>query len=159
MIKRLLMIDEMNNSLRNGIVCFKVEEDNVISHFFFTRNRELISYLNNDFSPEMPQNHAYDVLNNKTLELKAELFDGEVYSIAHCHTPSDNLELKNVKIYIGNKTGAIVISDKLLEKYSKSDMDDFGIKDDNKFFILSACLGLDDNTLEDIYLVNEEGEQ
>lgn len=157
MIKRLLLIEEMNESLMNGIVCFKVEEDGVESHFFFTKNNELIDYFNNGFGGERKYNEAYDILNNKYLELQPAYFTGEVVSVAHCYEPSEVLGLENVKIYIGNKTGPLVISEKLLSRFGKVEADEFGIKEDDKFIILAACLGVEDGTLEDIYLVNEEG--
>lgn len=159
MIKRLLIIDDMNESLRHGIVCFKVKDEDVFSHFFFTKNKELISFLNNDFSPDLSRDEVYDILNHKKLELEAESFDGEVFSVAHCYTPNQELALKDVKVYLGNKTGAVVISDHMLNKFSSCEMDEFGIKEDDKFFILSACLGVEGNVLEDIYLVNDEGER
>lgn len=157
MIKRLFLVEEMNESIRNGIVCFKVEEDGVESHFFFTQNTALIEYFNNGFMSEGKYNEAYDILNNKYLELKPSYFTGEVVSVAHCYEPSDTLNLEDVKIYLGNKTGPLVISEKLLSLFGKTEAEEFGIKEDDKFIILAACLGLEDGSLEDIYLVNEEG--
>jgi dsDNA-binding SOS-regulon protein len=159
MIKQLLMIDELNESLHNGVVCFKVEKEEKVSHFFFTRNRTLISFLNDGFSPDLQVDQAYDILNKKTLEIEPESFDGAVYSVAHCYLPEDEVELKNAKVYIGNNTGAVVISDKMLHDFSNADIEDFGIKQDDKCFIFSACLGIKNNQLEDIYLVNDEGEK
>lgn len=156
MIKRLLLVKEMNESLEHGIVCFKIEEEGIESHFFFTKNNELIDYFSKGFVSEHQYSEAYDILNNKYLELKPEYFIGDVVSVAHCYKPSDRLSLENVKLYIGNKTGPLVISDKLLSLFSKTEAEEFGIKDDDKFIILSACLGVEDGTLEDIYLVNEE---
>lgn len=156
MIKRLFLVEEMNESLENGIVCFKIEEDGVESHFFFTKNNELIDYFSKGFVGSHHHTEAYDILNNKYLELKAELFVGDVVSVAHCYKPSNELNLKDVKLYLGNKTGPLVISDKLLELFSKTDAEEFGIKDDDKFIILTACLGVQDGALEDIYLINEE---
>lgn len=159
MIKQLLMIDELNDSLSNGVVCFKVErEEEKDSHFFFTKNRNLISFLNDGFTPDLNVNEVYDILNKKTLEMEPESFDGIVYSVAHCYTPEDEVELNDAKVYIGNNTGAVVISDKMLSRFSEADMDEFGIKQDDKCFIFSACIGVKNNELEDIYLVNDEGE-
>lgn len=157
MIKRLFLIEEMNESLINGIVCFKVEEDGVESHFFFTKNNELIDYFNDGFSGDRKYNESYDILNNKFLELQPAYFIGEVVSVAHCYAPSETLNLEDVKIYLGNKTGPLVISDKLLSRFEKTEAEEFGIKEDDKFIILAACLGVEDGSLEDIYLVNEEG--
>jgi hypothetical protein len=156
MIKRLFLVEEMNESLENGIVCFKIEEKGVESHFFFTKNNELIDYFSKGFVSDHHHSEAYDILNNKYLELKAEYFIGEVVSVAHCYEPSERLNLEDVKLYLGNKTGPLVISEKLLELFSKTESEEFGIKDDNKFIILSACLGIEDGALEDIYLINEE---
>lgn len=157
MIKRLFLIEEMNKSLKNGIVCFKVEEDGVESHFFFTKNNDLIDYFNDGFGGECNYNEAYDILNKKFLELQPAYFVGEVVSVAHCYEPSETLALEDVKIYMGNKTGPLVISEKLLALFGTTEADEFGIKDDDKFIILAACLGVEDGALEDIYLVNEEG--
>lgn len=157
MIKRLLLVSELNEALKNGIVCFKVEEDGVESHFFFTKNDDLIDYFNDGFSRERNYNESYDILNNKYLELQPAYFTGEVVSVAHCYEPSEALTLEDVKIYLGNKTGPLVISDKLLSRFSQADSEEFGIKEDDKFLIISACLGVDNGSLEDIYLVKEEG--
>lgn len=158
MIKRLLMVDEMNKTLKHGIACFKVTgEAGDESHFFFTKNTALIEYFNEGCGILLEHNMAYDVLNRKTLTLEANAFEGEVYAVGHCYVPSNDLTLKDVKIYIGNKTGAVVISEHMLSKFSDSSMEEFGLKSDDKCFILSACLGIDDNSLEDIYLVNDEG--
>lgn len=157
MIKRLFLIDEMNESLKHGIVCFKVEEDGIESHFFFTKNNDLIDYFSDGFVGERQYNEAYDILNKKFLELQPAYFVGEVVSVAHCYEPSETLSLEDVKIYMGNKTGPLVISEKLLALFGTTEADEFGIKEDDKFIILSACLGVEDGSLEDIYLVNEEG--
>jgi len=158
MIKRLLLIDEMDKSLNNGIVCFKVTQDNGgESHFFFTKSSELIEFFNDDCGISLHTNEAFDILNKKTLELEASSFEGEVYSIGHCYLPSDDIELKDVKIYLGNKTGAVVISESMLKKFSDSSLEDFGIKEDDKSMIITGCLGINGDVLEDIYLVNDEG--
>lgn len=157
MIKRLLLVSELNEALKNGVVCFKVEEDGVESHFFFTKNDDLIDHFNDGFSRERNFNESYDILNNKYLELQPAYFTGEVVSVAHCYEPSETLTLEDVKIYLGNKTGPLVISDKLLARFNQADSEEFGIKEDDKFLIISACLGVENGSLEDIYLVREEG--
>lgn len=165
MTKQLILITEVEQSLKNGIVCYRTDDIDS-SHFFYTKNKNLIDHFTNGFTVELNKNEVYDILNNKTLELKTAMFAGEVYEIATCFEPEDSLILKDSSLYIGNKTGAVLISDKTFSKHEKCSLSDFGILIDDKYEILKACVGIlktendnDNDTievievLEDIYLV------
>ncbi len=151
MVRQLLFVNNVNESLEEGIVCYKVIEGEEISHFFFTKNKDLISYVTNGFSPDLLREEAFDILNNKVLELKTDLFTGGVYSVASCYSPEEELELKDVNLYLGNKSGAVVVSDKVLG--TECTLEDLEINGDDKHFIFKACLGIKEDSLEDIYLV------
>lgn len=157
MTKQLLILTDVYEHLNNGIVCYRVEEDNEEDdnyiHLFFTRNENLIQELTNGFSPELARNEAYDIINNKVTELRTDLFTGSVYSVATCYSPDENLELKNANLYIGARNGAIVLSDKILDNHGDLTLEEFGIVIEEKFKIFKVCLGIENESLEDIYLV------
>jgi hypothetical protein len=155
MSKQLIFISDVEKSLNNGIVCYKVEEEE-ISHFFFTRNSKLINHLTKGFSPEINHKEVYDILNHKVLELKTDLFTGGVYSVAGCFAPSEELELKDASLYLGSKSGAVVLSDKLLATHGECSLEEFDIVGEEKFHLFKVCLGIENEQLEDIYLVQEE---
>lgn len=158
MTKQLLFLTDINESLENGIVCYRVEDEDIKSeyiHLFLTRNIELIKKLTNGFIPELNKIEAYDIINNKNIELHTELFTGSVYGVASCYTPEENLTLKDANLYLGSKNGAIVVSDKILDKHGEMTLEDFGIEGEEKFKIFKVCLGIENETLEDIYLVQE----
>lgn len=155
MTKQLIFISDVEKCLNTGIVCYKIEEE-AVSHFFFTRNQQLISYLTKGFSPDIKPKEVYDILNNKVLDLKTELFTGGVYSVAGCFEPAAELELKDANLYLGSKSGAVVLSDKILDLHGDSSLEEFGIVGEEKYHLFKVCLGIEDERLEDIYLVQEE---
>lgn len=160
MTKQLLLLKDVNESLYNGIVCYRIEESDVeeineedFIHIFLTRNNELIQKLTDGFTPDLNANEAYDIVNNKVIQLHTELFTGSVYAVATCYSPADNLALKDANLYLGTKNGAIVLSDNILDKYGEMSLEDFGIVGEEKFKIFKVCLGIEEDSLEDIYLV------
>lgn len=158
MTKQLLFLSDIAESLENGIVCYRVEDEEIKSeyiHLFLTRNLELMKKITNGFVPELNKLEAYDIINNKNIELHTELFTGSVYEVASCYTPDENLTLKDANLYLGSKNGAIVLSDKILNEHGEMTLEEFGIEGEEKFKIFKVCLGIENETLEDIYLVQE----
>lgn len=158
MAGQLFLKKELMESLDNGIVCLKEKIDDAedYSHFFFTKNKALIEKHNEGYYESLSYKQAFDILNKKVIEIEAELFAGEVHSVATTYIPDEKLSLKDAFVYMGNKSGAIVISQTILDKFSNESLEDFGIKDDLKSVIIPVCLGLENDTLEDIYILREE---
>lgn len=155
MSRQIFLTSQLNESLKMGIVCLKdqLDDKEEYSHFFFTRNKEIIEKFNDGFYERMQYGEAFDILNRKVTKLEPSLFTGSIHEVAVAAIPDESLDLKDAFVYIGNKTGAIVVSELMLTRFKDEPLENFGIQDDDKHSIIPVCLGIENETLEDIYLV------
>lgn len=118
-------------------------------------------FSNNQLSEKIEFN-VYDIFSNKLIVLNSGIFDGEIIKIASLYSPeNENNIIKDSKLYIGNKTGAVSVSNDFTN-YLKDNvtLSQIGIKDDETFFIFSTVNEYDQETkeLKSIYLLKGESE-
>lgn len=118
-------------------------------------------FSNNQLSEKIEFN-VYDIFSNKLIVLNSGIFDGEIIKIASLSFPqNENNIIKDSKLYIGNKTGTVSVSNDFAN-YLKDNitLSQIGIKDDETFFIFNAVNEYDQETkeLKSIYLLKGESE-
>lgn len=160
MVKRILLKDELNRALENSIVSFSYKNGEVLNYAFFTRNREIAHYVNQDASLEMLENSdtitVFDILSGQTREIHPGFFTGDVFEVATIGEPSGFTDTVDAKLYLGNLTGAKSISKRFYEAARGVDVEEIGIKEDDSCYVFDSVLEIKVDTDFDSETYNEQ---
>lgn len=92
------------------------------------------------------KHEKYDVVVYNLLTHRCEVVDlfnysGEAIKVMTLEEPKEDIEFKDIVLYLGNKTGPLSVSHDLIDVAGDRDNADIGILDDDLFLQLDATLG------------------
>lgn len=135
-----------------------IEED-----YFESDESFLYTLFNKNELNKIIEFYAYDIFSNKLIMLNSGTFDGEIIKIASLTSPDfdKNNIIKDSKLYIGNKTGTLSISNEFTNCLKEDvTLSELGIKNDDTFCVFNSVNEYDKETkeLKSIYLLKGESE-
>jgi hypothetical protein len=175
MFQKIILLDDYKNALEKGIVSLSykqvITESNMtdnLTYCFHTRNPEFIAYLtgldaddveynlgqadSESFNPDSAVGvGVFNILSQKFETINFSEVTGEALAIASLTKPSETAKLVDARIYFGNKTGAISITEEFLQMVeSKGDelnVLSLGFKEDEGAIVFDTVLAVDENML------------
>lgn len=145
MAKRILLKKDLQNALYDSIVSFSfLTEENETSFAFFTQNEEIARYVAPEADLSMLEYtdnvYAFDILSKEVREIHPGFFAGDVFEVATIGEPSVFSEIVDAKLYLGDKTGAKSISQRLYDSAKNLDVEEIGIKEDKVCYVFDTAL-------------------
>lgn len=84
---------------------------------------------------------VYNILTHQMENVNLLNYSGETFKTINLNSPEKDTAFLNSYLYLGNKSGPLNVSHRLVDMADKSSLDDVGIKDDDLFIQLDTCLG------------------
>lgn len=177
MFQKIILIDDYKNALEKGIVSLSykqlITESNMtdnLTYCFHTRNAEFISYLTgheiqiHEVEADLNQANSesfnsdsavgvsvFNILSQKFETVNFSEVTGEALAIASLTKPSETSTLVDARIYFGNKTGAVSITEEFLQmvenKGEELNVLSLGFKEDDGAIVFDTVLAVDENIL------------
>ena len=176
MFQKIILLDDYKNALEKGIVSLSykqvITESNMsdnLTYCFHTRNVEFISYLtgleayeieidldeanSESYNPDSAVGvGVFNILSQKFETINFSEVTGEALAIASLTKPSETSTLVDARIYFGNKTGAISITEEFLQmvenKGGELNVLSLGFKEDEGAIVFDTVLAVDENILD-----------
>jgi hypothetical protein len=173
MFKKIILLEDYVASMDFGIVSVSFKgiltdssmEDNT-QFSFYTRNPEFISHVTGDdveevvaeledldtvsniSSTDIVYVGVFDILKREYVETSFSDITGEVLSVASLTKPDSELTLVDARIYFGNRSGAMSITENFLSllEGQKINMLEAGFKDDEVATVFDTVLAVNEST-------------
>lgn len=178
MFSKIILLEDYISALDTGIVSISydsiiIDNDSKTNYSFYTRNVEFIAHLTGDDVEEVQAElemvdsvsdidsndvlkvGAYNILERKFTSTFFSDITGEILFVSSLTKPKESHELVNAKIYLGNETGAVSVTDSFLKMTQGKDknMMEYGFKDDKVAIVFDTCLAYEEGFLpDDIFL-------
>jgi hypothetical protein len=174
MFKKIILLEDYVESMDTGIVSVSFKgiltdssmEDNT-QFSFYTRNAEFISYVTGDdvedvvarledrdtisnlSSNDVIYIGAFDILKREYVKTSFSDITGEVLSVASLTKPDNECKLVDARIYFGNRSGAMSITEDFLNLLEGKEVNmlEAGFKEDQVAVVFDTVLAVKESAL------------
>jgi hypothetical protein len=166
MLKQLIMISDINEESKNGIICFQELVDENYKYFYCTRNTDFVEFsATKELAKKVKNDETmfYDIINQQITKITPQLFMGKIFIIASLNNKidtdnesqelNDDVEIDSY-ILISELSSPISFSKKIMDSSSQDEIIEiYNIDVDSKLVFLPTIVTINDNKVVNIKIL------